>query len=181
MALLELLAESTPTIFYGVAVINALLAASVIAVLVSWAAKPPFWNTLKNHLQTYGLHYAFWTALLSTAGSLWLSLIAGYTPCNLCWYQRIAMYPLVAVLGVGLWKQYRTRITGLILAGIGFAIAAYHYYYQRIGFLYQTIPCAADASCSTMYLGYWGFYSIPLMALFGFAAILVALAIKKNA
>ena len=39
-------------------------------------------------------------ALTATAGSLYFSEVAGFEPCALCWYQRIAMYPLVLILGI---------------------------------------------------------------------------------
>lgn len=56
-------------------------------------------------------HPTFWTplflawllALLATAGALFLGEVMGNTPCVLCWYQRIAMFPLVLVIGMGLF------------------------------------------------------------------------------
>jgi disulfide bond formation protein DsbB len=66
-------------------------------------------------------------AAVATAGSLWFSLGLGLIPCELCWYQRILMYPLVVVLGVatlerraGVWK------TALPLSVLGGTLAAYH-------------------------------------------------------
>lgn len=194
----------TTSAFYYVAIINALLGLSAVFTLIAWATKPPFWNALKKHLQDWGLHYAFWAAALSTGGSLWLSEVMGITPCKMCWLQRIAMYPLTVVFGVALFKRaYKTRITGLILAGTGFVLAGYHYLLQRanfwqaetmnwaqaaisklftlIGLSLQAPGCTAEASCSSMYLGYWGFYSIPVMALMAFFAIIVVLLIKKDA
>ena len=48
------------------------------------------------------LFVAWLIALLATAGALFLGEVMGMVPCVLCWYQRIAMFPLVLVLGLGL-------------------------------------------------------------------------------
>ncbi|MDZ7780520.1 MAG: disulfide bond formation protein B [Gemmatimonadota bacterium] len=93
-------------------------------------------------------------------------------PCVLCWYQRIAMYPLVVVLGVGMvrgdasvWRY------GLPLAVIGAGIAAYHVGIQLQPALDVGV-CSAGASCTGRYLNVFGFVSIPVMA--GGAFLLVA-------
>src|SRR4051794_3718163 len=48
---------------------------------------------------------AFAVALVCTLGSLYLSEVAHFVPCKLCWYQRIAMYPLVPILGLAALRQ----------------------------------------------------------------------------
>lgn len=196
------LAEITQPLFYAVAVINVLLGLAALLVLAAWITKPPFWNKLHKHFNKHGVLYGFSVALLATAGSLWLSEIAGITPCLMCWYQRVAMYPLVVVLGAGLYKQTKPRLPGLILSITGLVIASYHYLVQRanfwqvdnlnpaqqaitsffefFGLTLQAPGCAVDASCSVMHLGYWGFYSIPLLALVSFFAITVALLLYKQ-
>ena len=64
---------------------------------------------------------------MATVSSLFLSEIAGFPPCKLCWYQRIFMYPQVIVLGVGyLLNDLKARLMAIILSGIGAAIAIYH-------------------------------------------------------
>ena len=82
-----------------------------------------------------GRNAAFWLplflawllALLATAGALFLGEVMGKTPCVLCWYQRIAMFPLVLVLGMGLFvSDARSVRYALPLAGVGWGIAAYH-------------------------------------------------------
>jgi disulfide bond formation protein DsbB len=76
-------------------------------------------------------------AAVATAGSLWFSLGLGLVPCELCWYQRILMYPLVVVLGVGtLEDRPGAWRTALPLAVPGLAIAAYHSYLQA-----TTVAC----------------------------------------
>src|SRR5688572_18615670 len=55
-------------------------------------------------LRPDALWLAFGVALVATVGSLYLSEVANFTPCKLCWYQRIAMYPMVPVLGMAAWR-----------------------------------------------------------------------------
>jgi len=70
-------------------------------------------------------------ATIATAGSLWFSLGLGLTPCDLCWYQRILMYPLVVVFSVAtVEKRPAVLRTALPLVGLGLSLAAYHSYLQ---------------------------------------------------
>ena len=65
-------------------------------------------------------------AVVATAGSLYFSLGLGLVPCELCWYQRILMYPLVLVLGVAaLENRRRGFLTALPLSILGVVVAAY--------------------------------------------------------
>jgi len=107
---------------------------------------------------------AGFVALLAASGSLYLSEIANLTPCNLCWYQRIAMYPLVPILGVallrgdmGVWRY------GLPLSVVGFTISAYHVTIQWMPAL-DVGTCGIGAPCTARYVAVFGFVSIPTMA-----------------
>ncbi|MDA1515628.1 disulfide bond formation protein B, partial [Bacillus cereus group sp. TH40LC] len=44
------------------------------------------------------LRLCLFISLIATCGSLYFSEILGFTPCNLCWYQRIFMYPLIFLI-----------------------------------------------------------------------------------
>ena len=119
------------------------------------------------------LPYAAWVvALVATAGSLFFSEVMELPPCILCWYQRIAMYPLVMVIGVGIamrdprWKYY-----ALPLALGGLVVSVYHnlLYY---GLIPESIsPCKEGISCTTVQLEWLGFITIPLMALTAFVLV----------
>ena len=74
------------------------------------------------------LPYVAWTqAVVATAGSLYFSEFMDLQPCVLCWYQRILMYPLAAVLAVGILRRDRGIAAYVLpLTLLGLAIAAYH-------------------------------------------------------
>src|SRR3972149_9230839 len=64
------------------------------------------WQKINKFLSGRVLLYSFIVALTATSGILYFSEVAGFTPCILCWYQRIFMYPLVLVLGAALVKKH---------------------------------------------------------------------------
>jgi len=115
---------------------------------------------------------AWLVASMATAGSLYLSEVAGLVPCLLCWYQRIAMYPLVLLLGVATaWNDGQVWRYGLPLSVGGFLIAAYHVTIQYRPAL-AVVECSATAPCTSRYLHVYGFVSIPVMA--GAAFLLIS-------
>ncbi len=127
------------------------------------------------------LFVAFGIALVSTAGSLFLSEVMEYVPCVLCWYQRIPMYALVVILGIALWTQdAHVRKYAQPLALIGAALAAFHCLLY-LGFIPKGIqPCSQTTPCSEVKLQLWGFVTIPLMSLAAFLAIAAALHLLKR-
>ena len=118
---------------------------------------------------------ALWLAWLiatgSMLGSLYYSEIVHYAPCSLCWYQRIAGYPLVAILLIAAVRRDRNvRVYALPLVLIGGLIAAYQY---LLGYLPTTeiLGCSIDVSCTERYIWEFGFVDFPFMSLVSFAAI----------
>ncbi|MGI9601323.1 MAG: disulfide oxidoreductase [Acidimicrobiales bacterium] len=118
-------------------------------------------------------------AIAATAGSLYFSEVRNFTPCELCWYQRIAMYPLAVILPVALVRKDRSIVPyGIILAGLGAAVSIYHYQLQA--FPDQGSTCSTDAPCSFRWVEVFGFVSIPLLALGSFILIIALLAISTR-
>ncbi len=119
---------------------------------------------------------AWVTSLAGLLGSLFFSIFMHLPPCDLCWYQRIFMYPLVVVIAVGfLLKDKRMALYALPLSIIGGLIAIYHnlLYYDIIP--EKLAPCSQGVSCTDELLRVFGFVDIPLMSLLGFSVITVAL------
>ncbi|WP_122090633.1 disulfide bond formation protein B [Halalkalicoccus subterraneus] len=109
-------------------------------------------------------------AAVATAGSLYFSEVLGLTPCDLCWYQRIFMYPLVPVLGIAAFEDRPTvSATALALAIPGGTVAAYHSTIQRVG----SGACTVGGGCTSIQYELLGL-SIPNMALLAFLLVGVA-------
>jgi len=123
------------------------------------------------------LPYAAWSiALLGMVGSLFFSEVMDLPPCVLCWYQRIAMYPLVLIIGIGIVRRDDDwRIYAVPLALIGLAVSVYHnlLYY---GFIPESItPCTSGVPCNAVQLEWFGFITIPLMGLLSFVSLTLCL------
>jgi disulfide bond formation protein DsbB len=122
------------------------------------------------------LFLAWLIALLATAGALFLGEVMGKTPCVLCWYQRIAMFPLVVILGLGLLEPDGRSIRyALPLAWAGCGIALYHCLVFWGVVSEGLVPCGKGSSCADADVQVAGVVPIPLLSLIAFAGILVLL------
>lgn len=110
--------------------------------------------------------------LVALMGSLFYSEIMGYTPCELCWIQRILMYPLVIIYGVSAAKKdLSVALPGLILSGMGIFVSVYHYLIQKLPSLQDIGGSCGDVPCNLQYVNYFGFITISFLA--GTAFILI--------
>lgn len=157
----------------------------VVAALVLWLGakvSPALDRAKRSVLATVGpqaLALAAVVALVCTLGSLYLSEVAHFLPCRLCWFQRTAMYPLVVVLGVAAFrKDLGARLTGAILAGLGACASIWHLLVEQYPNL-ESSSCDPNNPCSFKWVDQWGYLTIPGMALSGFALILVLLAAAR--
>ncbi len=141
------------------------------------------WGAIKAALAGPGVDAAWIIAVVATAGSLYYSEVAGFEPCLLCWYQRIAMYPLVVILGTAALRNDRAggRRFALPLAAIGGVLSAYHYLLQRFPDLETSATCGVGIPCSAVWVERFGFITIPYMALSAFVMIVVFLAVARPA
>jgi len=117
---------------------------------------------------------------VSMAGSLYYSEIAEFIPCKYCWYQRIAMYPLVLILGMAAARRdYFSRLPALTLAVIGLGWSTRHWTVQK--WPGSGGSCSVTVPCSTPYVDWkYGFITIPWMAGSAFALIITLLAINSR-
>lgn len=126
-----------------------------------------------NFFQKNAIHLVLLVATTATLGSLYFSDIKGYTPCVLCWYQRICMYSLIPISLVGFFRGDRKVYHFVVpLAVIGWLFAVYHNLLY-VGFIENGESCSYGISCTSKYVDYLGFITIPLMSLTAFSMILV--------
>lgn len=121
--------------------------------------------------EKYILYLAWLQSFIATLGSLYFSEVMKFTPCVLCWYQRILMYPLVLIIAVGILRKDKgIPFYVLPLSILGFIIALYHnlLYY---GLISNAIPCKLGVSCTIRYFAWFGFITIPLLSLIAFTVI----------
>ena len=143
------------------------------------ASAPP---TSSDSGLAWGLLLACWIlAAGASLGSLFFSEVMELAPCSLCWYQRIFMFPLAIVLFVGvLSTDVKCVRYALPLAAVGWLLAAYHVLLHAGIIPESAAPCRQGVSCTEVQLQLFGVFSIPLLSLAAFTAIVGGLWILKR-
>lgn len=130
-------------------------------------------------IKSNALNFAFVVASIATLGSLFLSEVAGFNPCKLCWWQRIFMYPATLILLISLIKNDRGVVKYVLpMSVIGAVIAAYHYIMQLFP---NVLECSEEvAKCSTIQFAEFGYITIPLMALTAFVLMILSILLSSK-
>ena len=144
---------------------QALIAAfAVVGVLrIAHVAGP--WQLVRDTLAGSEVWLAAIVATVATAGSLFLSEIADFIPCKLCWFQRIAMYPLVLLMLVALAADRRAARYFLPLPVVGLGVSVWHILVER-GVVEDAQSCriSAPGGCATKWIEELGYITIPTLA-----------------
>jgi disulfide bond formation protein DsbB len=122
---------------------------------------------LRQAIWGYELWAAFVVAAIATGGSLFFSEIAHFVPCELCWFQRICLYPLsITTLLAAIAGDYRIARYLLPLPVVGAGVSVYHLLVEN-GVVEQAKACLASApgGCATKWINEFGFMTIPTLAL----------------
>jgi disulfide bond formation protein DsbB len=171
--------EAAQLFFSLLTIVAGVGALALIAVrLVAATGNEAAWR-LGSAISDAGVWLAFLVAATAMAGSLYFSEVAGFVPCRLCWFQRIAMYPLVPILLVGaIRKDAAVRWYVLPIAAIGAAVAAYHALIEWRPAL-DTGACELTGpSCTFIWFREFGFVTLATMALVGFLTVLTLLFVR---
>ncbi len=162
------------TVVYAFASLTVLGQAIIVLILAALAMeRMGKSSSVTNWITNHGLALMLVVAIIATFGSLFLSDVAGWAPCKLCWYQRIFMYPQVILLGIALWKKDRSVARYiLVLSIIGAVVATYHYSEQVMAALTPADPLkpcdTTGVSCASSPFFRFGYITIPMMALTAF-------------
>lgn len=138
----------------------------------------------KIEKKVWVLYFAWLVSVIATLGSLYFSEIKGFIPCDLCWFQRIFMYPLVVILGIGTFQSdISVKKFVLPLSQVGGLISIFHYLEQKVPGFGGIRPCVSGVPCSAEYINWFGFVTIPFLALTAFTLIsisMIYLFLKKS-
>jgi disulfide bond formation protein DsbB len=120
--------------------------------------------------------FALIVSLVATLGSLFFSEVMHFIPCSLCWYQRIFMYSLVFLFLINLlFPDDKIFKYAFPLAVFGWMISIYHNLLM-FGIIPENLsPCVQGVPCSTVYINWLGFVTIPLLSFFAYTTILILL------
>ena len=136
----------------------------------------------RSPLAGYELWLAFLVSAVGTGGSLFFSEVAHFVPCELCWFQRICMYPLsIVTLLAALVDEPRVARYLLPLPLVGAAVSSYHLLVEN-GVVRQTQAClvSAPGGCSVKWIDEFGYMTIPTLALTGFVLAFAFLALAAR-
>jgi disulfide bond formation protein DsbB len=123
-------------------------------------------------LAAYAAQLAVGPAIAALLGSLYFSEIRGFVPCELCWIQRILMYPITVLLLVGVFNDdwlLPKYVLPFSITGLG--VSTYHYLLQN--HVFGSTMCSAGVSCAIRYINVFGFITIPFLA--GVAFLLITI------
>jgi hypothetical protein len=122
-------------------------------------------------------HIALLVTMIATCGSLFFSEVLGWIPCELCWYQRILMYPLTAILTIGILRGDRKMyLYALPFALLGIGVSLYHYLVVML--IVPPPACTGAIPCAFDYINIPGalrFVKVPFLALTAFTIISIML------
>jgi disulfide bond formation protein DsbB len=146
----------------------------LVGLLALFGVRGPL-NGIRSLLWGYELWAAFVVAAIATGGSLFFSLIANFLPCELCWYQRICMYPLsILTLLMALANDSRAARYLLPLPIVGAGVSTYHLLIEN-HVIHEPTQCLASApgtGCSFKWINEFGYMTIPTLALTGFLLLI---------
>jgi hypothetical protein len=165
---------------FGVMAVMAVV--GVVGAFVASIASPAARVAVRDLVDVHGRVSVWLVAVIATGGSLWFSEAAKFPPCVLCWYQRIAMYPLVIVLGVRALRPHGSRdlrVTGLLLVAAGLVVNAWHLAIETWPTL-DSGACDAAAPCTIRWVEGLGFFTIPRLATVAFLLIGIGLLVDRS-
>ena len=132
---------------------------------------------LRRTLEGYELWCVFLVASIATGGSLFFSEIAGFIPCELCWYQRICMYPLsILTLLIAVHGDHRVARYLLPLPVVGAGVSIFHLLVEN-HVVATPQGCQIGAGCTVKWINEFGYMTIPTLALTAFVLLIGFLAL----
>jgi disulfide bond formation protein DsbB len=167
--------------FFAVLALLVLAGAVALLVLSLLRRRSALAASIVEPFAAAALPLAWLVALVSTIGSLYFSEVADYLPCTLCWYQRIAMYPMALILGIATFRRDRSvHWYAIPLASVGAAISVYHWLIERYPSLEAGGTCSAIVPCTVPWFTEFGFVTLAFMAFSGFTFIIVSLSLRPQ-
>lgn len=131
-------------------------------------------DAVRSWLWGYELWSGFLVAAIATGGSLFFSEVASFVPCELCWFQRICMYPLsILLLFLAVHRDNRAARYLFVFPLVGGGISIYHLLVEN-HVVAQASAClvSAPGGCATKWIDEFGFMTIPTLALTGFVLLI---------
>lgn len=132
-------------------------------------------------MREHALYFAWIIALSGLALSLFFGEVLNLEPCRLCWYQRIAIFPLALFLGIAAYKHDRKlALYSLPLIVFGGIFAFYQAISQYFPSLHISALCGSGEHCTLPIFYLFGVVSFPLLSTLGFTSIAILLIFSEK-
>lgn len=133
-----------------------------------------------SKIREQSLYIGLIIVLAGILGSLYFSEVMGLAPCVLCWYQRIALYPLAVVFAVGIIRRTAEAWHyAVALIVFGWFVALYNTL-----LIYKVIPeitsCAVGIPCSQITWSLFGVITIPLLSFVAFSVLFILYLLNRR-
>jgi disulfide bond formation protein DsbB/mono/diheme cytochrome c family protein len=139
-------------------------------------------DRLSYWLDRSSCYIALLVAWVAMVGSLYFSEVAHYIPCTLCWYQRILMYPLALILAIGLLRRDENLpLLVLPFSVLGIGVSTYHVLLEKTDWFSGAATCQVGVPCTVIWINWFGFLTIPFLALIAFLVITVMMILAWQA
>ncbi|MFA6515319.1 MAG: disulfide bond formation protein B [Candidatus Paceibacterota bacterium] len=125
-------------------------------------------NKILIFFKDHTFYFGFLAALGAVILSLFYSEIVGFPPCELCWIQRIFLYPQLVLFGMELYKKERSIIDfSIVFAVLGAITSVYHVFVESGALAGPSCidPSRGGVSCAIRYIYEFGYITMPIMAL----------------
>ncbi len=133
-----------------------------------------------SFIQKNAMYLILAQVVIAIVGSLYFSDVKGFEPCVLCWYQRIFMYSLLPIITIALLKKEKKIYHyTLPMALLGITVSIYHNLLYT-GIIKNEGFCSTGISCTSKFIEYFGFVTIPFLAFVGFTVIIILSIISRN-
>lgn len=162
----------------------------VLLLCVRYTRSVPYGEWIRGQIQEHGMVLGFIITLFATFGALTYSNVFMFAVCEFCWYQRIAIYPMIVLLGMAaIRKDTFIKPYVIVLATIGILISTYHWFVHMVAFYGSQsaadglVPCDATSllpACSQSEILEYGFITIPFMAIVTLGLVITLMLFVKN-
>lgn len=160
-------------LFSGILAVVVLAAGLVSAVALITGERARWSTVVVETVADAGSLLIFLVTFGSMMGSLYFSEVANFSPCKLCWYQRIAMYSIAIISFTALVRRMKTYAPYvLVLSVLGMVVSVYHNLLEWFPTLESNV-CSVDVPCTTIWFREFGFVSLTFMAGSAFLAVIV--------
>ncbi len=123
-------------------------------------------------------YWWFWDPVLNIQTWEYFLWSNAYPPCELCWFARVLMYPILIIALLWWKKKSFDTVLVLVLSWLWILLETYQYWFQmtKSEGEVQSVICWLDpgSSCAATEVIYWWFITVPFLCLVAFITIFIA-------